>query len=112
MRAPLIVAAALAAAGLAAGASGARAEPLPLDEGGLRAVAAGAAAAPASPVNVNVTSSNPVTVTNDVNVANQVGAGVAVGVTAAIAAFSDNVAATGGAVSTVDLGLGPGGGTP
>ena len=109
MRARLIVAAALAAAGLAA--DGARAEPLPLDEGGLRAVAAGAVA-PASPVNVNVNMSNPVTVTNDVAVANQVGAGVAVGVTAAIAAFSDNVAATGGAVSTVDLGLGPGGGGP
>ena len=105
----LLIAAALAAAGLAAG--GARAEPLPLDEGGLRAVAAGVAA-PAAPINVNVTSSNPVTVTNDVDVANQVGAGVAVGVTAAIAAFSDNVAATGGAVLTVDLGLGPGGGIP
>ena len=103
----LLIAAGLAAAGLAAGASGARAEPLPLDEGGLRAVAAGVAA-PASPVNVNVTSSNPVTVTNDVAVANQVGAGVAVGVTAAIAAFSDNVAANGGAVSTVNLGLGGG----
>ena len=101
MRASLI--AAVLAAGLAAG--GARAEPLPLDEGGLRAVSAGAVA-PASPVNVNVTSSNPVTVTNDVVVANQVGVGVAVGVTAAIAAFSENVAATGGAVSTVDLGLG------
>ena len=106
----LLIAAALAAAGLAGGA--ARAEPLPLDEGGLRAVAAGAVVAPASPVNVNVGVANPVTVTNDVAVANQVGAGVAVGVTAAIAAFSDNVAATGGAVSTVDLGLGPGGGTP
>ncbi len=99
-----LIAAALAAAGLAAGAGGARAEPLPLDEGGLEAVAAGESA-PASPINVNVTSSNPVTVTNDVDVANQVGAGVAVGVTAAIAAFSDNVAANGGASATVGMGL-------
>ena len=104
MRAPLIVAAALAAPGFA-GAGRARAEPLPLDEGGLEAVAA-CESAPASPINVNVTSSNPVTVANDVDVANQVGAGVAVGVTAAIAAFSNNVAANGGASATVGMGLG------
>jgi hypothetical protein len=89
-----LIAAALAAAGLA---GGARAEPLPLDEGGLRAVTAGMAAAPIGPVNVNV--SNPVTVTNRVDVSNQVGAAIAVGVTAAIAAFSGGVTAAGGAAS-------------
>ena len=102
MRAPLIiVAAAVAAAGLA---DGARAEPLPLDEGGLEAVAAGTAAAPIGPVNVSVNVSNPVTVTNRVDVSNQVGAAIAVGVTAAIAAFSGGVAATGGAASAVGPG--------
>lgn len=93
-----LIAAALA--GLGAGA--ARAEPVRLDEGGLRAVAAGEAA-PAGPVNVNVSVANPVSVSNRVDVANQVGAGVAVGVNAAVAAFSSNVVASGGVASTVGL---------
>ena len=99
----LLIAAALA--GLDAGLGAARAEPVRLDEGGLRAVAAGEAT-PAVPVNVNLNVSNPVSVTNRVDVANQVGTGVAVGVNAAVAAFSSNVAASGGVTSTVGLGGG------
>ena len=91
---------AVALAGLSADA--ARAEPVRLDEGGLRAVAAGEAS-PAGPVNVNVSVANPVSVSNQVDVTNQVGAGVAVGVNAAVAAFSSNVVASGGVASTVGL---------
>ena len=94
---------AVALAGLNAGA--ARAEPVRLDEGGLRAVAAGEAS-PAGPVNVNVSVANPVSVSNQVDVTNQVGAGVAVGVNAAVAMFSSNVVASGGVTSTVGLGGG------
>ena len=107
----LLIATALA--GL--GATAARAEPVQLDENGLRAVAAGAetAAAPVS-LNVNVSNpvdvsnqvdvSNPVSVSNQVDVSNQVGTGVAVGVNAAVAAFSNNVAASG--ATTTNIGLG------
>ena len=93
---------AVALAGLGAGLGDARAEPVRLDEGGLRAVAAGEAS-PAGPVNVNVSVANPVSVSNQVDVTNQVGAGVAVGVNAAVAMFSSNVVASGGVASTVGL---------
>jgi hypothetical protein len=45
-----------------------------------------------------------VNVSNQVDVSNQVGTGVAVGVNAAVAAFSNNVAATGAATSNIGLG--------
>ncbi len=116
-----------ALAGLGLGATAARAEPVQLDENGLRAVVAGAetTAAPVS-LNVNVSNpvnvsnqayvsnpvdvsnqadvSNPVNVSNQVDVSNQVGTGVAVGVNAAVAAFSNNVAASGAATSDIGLG--------
>ena len=98
----LLIATALA--GL--GASMAQAEPVQLDENGLRAVAAGAEAA-AAPVNLNISNpvnvSNQVGVSNQIDVSNQVGTGVAVGVNAAVAAFSNNVAASGAATSNIGL---------
>ncbi len=102
----LLIAATLASLG----ATMARAEPVQLDESGLEAVAAGTetSSAPisldvnvANPVNVNVT--NPVNVSNQADVSTQVGTGVAVGVNAAVAAFSNNVAATGAATSSIGL---------
>ncbi len=106
----LLITAALAGLGLGAGP--ARAEPARLDEGGLRAVAAGqaTAVAPAPLANVNVAVpvavdvANQVGVTNQVDVANQVGTGVAVGVNAAIGAFASGVAASGAPTATVGLG--------
>jgi hypothetical protein len=84
------------------GATAARAEPVQLDENGLRAVTAGAETA-AAPIGLNVNISNPVNVSNKVDVSNQVGTGVAVGVNAAVAAFSNNVAASGAATSNIGL---------
>jgi hypothetical protein len=94
----LLIATALAGLGTAA----ARAEPVQLDESGLRAVTAGAETA-AAPTSLNVDISNPVNVSNQVDVSNQVGTGVAVGVNAAVAAFSNNVAASGAATSNIGL---------
>ena len=82
----LLIAGVLAGLGPAA----VRAEPVQLDENGLRAVAAGAETA-AAPISLNV------------NVTNPVGTGVAVGVNAAVAAFSNNVAATGVVTSSIGL---------
>ena len=79
-----------------------RAEPVQLDENGLRAVAAGAETA-AAPISLNVNVTNPVNVSNQIDVSNQVGTGVAVGVNAAVAAFSNNVAATGAVTSSIGL---------
>src|SRR5215207_1784888 len=95
----LLITAALA--GLGAGA--ARAAPVRLDEGGLRAVTAGQAMdiAPAPLANVNVAVpvavdvANQVGVDSRVDVASQVGTGVAVGVNAAIGAFASGVGASG-----------------
>ena len=108
----LLITAALAGLGLGLGP--ARAEPVRLDEGGLRAVAAGQATAiaPAAPslANVNVAVpvavdvANRVGVTNQVDVASQVGAGVAVGVNAAVGAFASGVGASGVPAATVGLG--------
>jgi hypothetical protein len=94
----LLIAGVLAGLGPAA----VRAEPVQLDENGLRAVAAGAETA-AAPISLNVNISNPVNVSNQVDVSNQVGTGVAVGVNAAVAAFSNNVAATGAVTSSIGL---------
>ena len=94
----LLIATALA--GL--GATAARAEPVQLDEKGLRAVTAGAETA-AAPIGLNVNISNPVNVSNQVDVSNQVGTALAVGVNAAVAAFSNNVAASGAATSNIGL---------
>ena len=96
----LLIATALAGLGL--GTAAARAEPVQLDENGLRAVTAGAETA-AAPTSLNVNISNPVNVSNKVDVSNQVGTGVAVGVNAAVAAFSNNVAASGAATSNIGL---------
>ena len=106
----LLITAALA--GLAVGAGPGRAEPVRLDEGGLRAVAAGQAmtVAPAPLANVNVAVpvavdvANQVDVTNRVDVASQVGAGVAVGVNAAVGAFASGITASGAPTATVGLG--------
>ena len=112
----LLITAALAGLGLAGlagpGAGPARAEPVRLDEGGLRAVAAGQAIASAAPslatvnvaVPVAVDVANQVGVTNQVDVASQVGTGVAVGVNAAIGAFASGVGASGAPAATVGLG--------
>ena len=94
----LLIAGVLAGLGPAA----VRAEPVQLDENGLRAVAAGAETA-AAPISLNVNISNPVNVSNQIDVSNQVGTGVAVGVNAAVAAFSNNVAATGAVTSSIGL---------
>jgi hypothetical protein len=94
----LLIAGVLAGLGPAA----VRAEPVQLDENGLRAVTAGAETA-AAPISLNVNISNPVNVSNQVDVSNQVGTGVAVGVNAAVAAFSNNVAATGAVTSSIGL---------
>jgi hypothetical protein len=94
----LLIAGVLAGLGPAA----VRAEPVQLDENGLRAVAAGAETA-AAPISLNVNVTNPVNVSNQVDVSNQVGTGVAVGVNAAVAAFSNNVAATGAVTSSIGL---------
>jgi hypothetical protein len=94
----LLIAGVLAGLGPAA----VRAEPVQLDENGLRAVAAGAETA-AAPISLNVNISNPVNVSNQVDVSNQVGTGVAVGVNAAVAAFTNNVAATGAVTSSIGL---------
>jgi hypothetical protein len=114
MRTLLITAALAGLAGLGLGAGPARAEPVRLDEGGLRAVAAGQAmvAAPAAPslANVNVAVpvavdvANQVGVTNQVDVANQVGTGVAVGVNAAVGAFASGVTASGAPAAAIGLG--------
>ena len=95
----LLIAGVLAGLGPAA----VRAEPVQLDENGLRAVAAGAETA-AAPISLNVNVTNPVNVSNQIDVSNQVGTGVAVGVNAAVAAFSNNVAATGAVTSSIGLG--------
>jgi hypothetical protein len=94
----LLIAGVLAGLGPAA----VRAEPVQLDENGLRAVAAGAETA-AAPISLNVNVTNPVNVSNQVDVSNQVGTGVAVGVNAAVAAFSNNVAAAGAVTSSIGL---------
>jgi hypothetical protein len=94
----LLIAGVLAGLGPAA----VRAEPVQLDENGLRAVAAGAETA-AAPISLNVNISNPVNVSNQIDVSNQVGTGVAVGVNTAVAAFSNNVAATGAVTSSIGL---------
>jgi hypothetical protein len=94
----LLIAGVLAGLGPAA----VRAEPVQLDENGLRAVAAGAETA-AAPISLNVNVTNPVNVSNQIDVSNQVGTGVAVGVNAAVAAFSNNVAATGAVTSSIGL---------
>jgi hypothetical protein len=94
----LLIATALAGLGL--GTAAARAEPVQLDENGLRAVAAGAETA-AAPISLTI--SNPVNVSNQVDVSNQVGTALAVGVNAAVAAFSNNVAASGAATSNIGL---------
>jgi len=94
----LLIAGVLAGLGPAA----VRAEPVQLDENGLRAVTAGAETA-AAPISLNVNVTNPVNVSNQVDVSNQVGTGVAVGVNAAVAAFSNNVAATGAVTSSIGL---------
>ena len=69
----LLIAGVLAGLGPAA----VRAEPVQLDENGLRAVAAGAETA-AAPISLNVNVTNPVNVSNQIDVSNQVGTGVAV----------------------------------
>ena len=101
----LLIATALASLGL--GATTARAEPVQLDEKGLRAIVAGAGTA-AAPVSLNISNpvnvSNQVDVSNQIGVSNQVGTGVAVGVNAAVAAFSNNVAASGATTSNIGLG--------
>ena len=94
----LLIAGVLAGLGPAA----VRAEPVQLDENGLRAVAAGAETA-AAPISLNVNVTNPVNVSTQIDVSNQVGTGVAVGVNAAVAAFSNNVAATGAVTSSIGL---------
>jgi hypothetical protein len=94
----LLIAGVLAGLGPAA----VRAEPVQLDENGLRAVAAGAETA-AAPISLNVNVTNPVNVSNQIDVSNQVGTGVAVGVNTAVAAFSNNVAATGAVTSSIGL---------
>ena len=94
----LLIAGVLAGLGPAA----VRAEPVQLDENGLRAVAAGAETA-AAPISLNVNVTNPVNVSNQIDVSNQVGTGVAVGVNAAVVAFSNNVAATGAVTSSIGL---------